>query len=54
MSPSNIQQGGSYEDYVGCINTYFGPNKVDFGTEMIAAYGACVGVSCPFLRPSCQ
>jgi hypothetical protein len=40
-----VQQKGSYEDYEKCIIKYFGPNPVDFGTEMIAAFGGCTGVS---------
>jgi len=45
----SLNRGGSYADYVACIETNFGPNKSpSWGTEMIAAFGACTGVSlCP-------
>ncbi|KAK0641154.1 hypothetical protein B0T16DRAFT_209800 [Cercophora newfieldiana] len=39
----SVNRGGSHEDYLACLNRHFGPNPVDFGTEMIAAYGGCVG-----------
>ncbi|KAK0617356.1 hypothetical protein B0T14DRAFT_568865 [Immersiella caudata] len=39
----SLNAKGSREDFLACINKHFGPNPVNFGTEMIAAYGACVG-----------